>query len=321
MSSAKTLVLPALSQTEMWAWQPLPVRPCERLRHEGGAQPVLFGDRLHHELEEGVLVGGGQRVVEAPVHLELAVGVLVVVLVGAPAERQHVVADLGDHVVAAHHRLLVVAGLRCGVVLVGDRLAVGRDQEELGLDAGLHAHAVGRRFGDQPLQRGARRLRDRLVLHDAVGGDPGDLRLPRQLDDRGRVGNGQHVGMRRRQVEPGREAGEAGAVLLHVGDRLRRHQLGALPAEQVGVGDHEIFDAVLLRECGEIVPHRLLPHGGFSVRSRFSPVSSWCRPAARRPWRRPRSSARTRSSGSRLWTWFLPQARAIVCASSVITLR
>jgi hypothetical protein len=29
----------------------------------------------------------------------------------------------------------------------------------------------------------------------------------------------------------------------------------------------------------------------------------------------------TRSSGSRLWTWLLPQARAMVCASSVITLR
>jgi hypothetical protein len=48
---------------------------------------------------------------KVPVHLELAVGVLVVVLVRAPAEFQHVVADLGDHVVAAHQCLLVVAGL------------------------------------------------------------------------------------------------------------------------------------------------------------------------------------------------------------------
>ena len=43
---------------------------------------MLFGDRLDHELEEAVLVGGLQRVVVIPVHLELAVGVLVVVLVG-----------------------------------------------------------------------------------------------------------------------------------------------------------------------------------------------------------------------------------------------
>jgi hypothetical protein len=47
---------------------------------------MLLGHRLDHELEEAVLVGGGERVVELPVHLELAVGVLVVVLVRAPAE-------------------------------------------------------------------------------------------------------------------------------------------------------------------------------------------------------------------------------------------
>ena len=62
----------------------------EGLWHEGGAEPVLLGDGLHHELEEGMPVGGDQRVVEVPVHLELAVGVLVVVLIGGPAERQHV---------------------------------------------------------------------------------------------------------------------------------------------------------------------------------------------------------------------------------------
>jgi hypothetical protein len=74
----------------------------EGLRHEGGAQAVLLGDGLHHELEEGMFVGGLQRVVIFPVHLELAVRILMVVLVGLPAERQHVIANLGDHVVAAH---------------------------------------------------------------------------------------------------------------------------------------------------------------------------------------------------------------------------
>ena len=119
----------------------------ERLRHEGRAQAVLLGDRLDHELEEGVPVGGAQRVVVVPVHLELAVGVLVVVLVGLPAERDHGVADLGDHVVAAHQRLLVVAGLGLLVGRVGDGAAVGRDQEVLALDAGLELVAFlgGRR--------------------------------------------------------------------------------------------------------------------------------------------------------------------------------
>ena len=38
----------------------------ERLRHEGRAQPVLLGDRLDHELEEGVPVGGAQRACRIP---------------------------------------------------------------------------------------------------------------------------------------------------------------------------------------------------------------------------------------------------------------
>ena len=97
----------------------------ERLGHERRAQAVLLGDRLDHELEERVPVGGDERVVEVPVHLELAVGVLVVVLVRAPAELQHVVADFGDDVVAAHQRLLVVAGLDGVILVVGDGGAVG----------------------------------------------------------------------------------------------------------------------------------------------------------------------------------------------------
>ena len=39
-----------------------------------------------------------------------------------------------------------------GVGIVGDRLAVARDQEELGLDAGLDAQPGLGGFGDQPLQ-------------------------------------------------------------------------------------------------------------------------------------------------------------------------
>ena len=57
----------------------------EGLGHEGGAQAVLLGERLDHVLEEGVPVGGDQGVVVEPVHLELAVGVLVVVLVRRPS--------------------------------------------------------------------------------------------------------------------------------------------------------------------------------------------------------------------------------------------
>ena len=62
------------------------------------------------------------------------------------------------------------------------------------------------------------------------------------------IGHAEQIGMRRRHVEPGGKAGKAGAVLLHVGDRRRRDELGALATEQIGVGDHEVADAALFRE-------------------------------------------------------------------------
>ena len=113
---------------------------------------MLLGDRLHHELEERVAIGGHERVGERPVHLELAVRVLMVVLVGLPAECEHRIADLGDDVVATHQRLLVVAGLLRGILAVRDRRAVRLDQEELGFDAGLDMQALFGRAGDDVLQ-------------------------------------------------------------------------------------------------------------------------------------------------------------------------
>jgi hypothetical protein len=50
-------------------------------------------------------------VIEDPVHFELAIRVLVVVLIRFPTELEHVIADLCDDVIAAHQGLLIVAGL------------------------------------------------------------------------------------------------------------------------------------------------------------------------------------------------------------------
>ena len=152
----------------------------EGLRHEGRAQAVLLGDGLDHELEERVAVGGDQRVVVQPVHLELAIGVLVVVLVRPPAELEHGIADRGDHLVAAHQRRLVVAGLVLGVARVRDRGAVGQDDEVLALDPGLHPVALLGGGRDLALEHDPRRARDLLAGHPQIGGEPGDLGLPGQ---------------------------------------------------------------------------------------------------------------------------------------------
>ena len=96
--------------TETCTWQPLPVRFGNGFGMKVARRPCFSAIDLTMNLKKHA-VGGDQRVVVVPVHLELAVGVLMVVLVGLPAELQHGVADLGDDVVAAHQRLLVVAGL------------------------------------------------------------------------------------------------------------------------------------------------------------------------------------------------------------------
>ena len=109
----------------------------ERLGHEGRAQPVLFRDRFDHVFEERVPIRRFERRVVFPVHLELTVGILMIVLIRLPAERDHAVADFGDDVVAPHQRLLVVAGLGLDVGGVGNRLAVRLDQKIFAFDAGF----------------------------------------------------------------------------------------------------------------------------------------------------------------------------------------
>ena len=228
----------------------------ERLWHEGGAQPVLFSHRLHHEFEKAVLVGGLQHVVILPVHLVLSGRVFVVVLVGLPAQLQHVIANLRDHVILAHHCLLVVARLFGVVIGVGNPVAFGGQQEKLGLDAGLDAQALFGGLVNQTAQDVARCLFDRLFLHHAVGGEPGNFFLPGQLNGGIGIRHRHHVGMGRGQVQPGGKAGKARAVNGHVVDRLSRHQFGALTPEKIGVGNHEILDALVLGPFGEIFCHR-----------------------------------------------------------------
>jgi len=62
---------------------------------------MLPGQLLDHEFEEDVAIGGDQGVIIGPVHLELAVGILVITLIRRPAELQHRIADRPDKVVSA----------------------------------------------------------------------------------------------------------------------------------------------------------------------------------------------------------------------------
>ena len=227
----------------------------EGLGHKGGAQAVVLGDRFDHELEEGLAVGLNQAVAVVPVHLELAIGVLVVVLIRPPAERLHVIADLGDHIVAPHQGGLIVAGFRLGIALIRDCAAVGIDQKELVLRTGHHAVAGLLGLLDLPFEHNTRRGLHRLAVHPEIGGQPSHLRLPGQHDQAVGVGDPEHVRVGRRHVEPGGEAGEARAVLLHVADGGGGHQLGPQDAEEVDEADQKILYALIFCDLGQIRRH------------------------------------------------------------------
>jgi hypothetical protein len=109
----------------------------ERLWHEGCAQPVLPSELLDHEFEEHVAIGRHERVVIGPVHLELAVCVLVIALIRPPAEPEHRVANRPDQLVVTQQRCLVVARLCLSVITVAHCLPVRAQYKKLGLDAGL----------------------------------------------------------------------------------------------------------------------------------------------------------------------------------------
>ena len=206
----------------------------ERLGHEGRSQAMLFGDGADHELEKGVAVGGHQGVGIFPVHLELAIGVLVVVLIRPPAQRTHGVANLGDDVIAAHQGLLVVAGLGGGVIGVGQGRAIGREQHVFGLDPGFQAIAGGLGPRQQVFQHHPGGLRHRRAFDHQIAGHPGNLGTPRQLHHARRVRHAEHVRVGRGHIEISREPGETGAGALHLVNGRGRHQFGALHARQVG---------------------------------------------------------------------------------------
>ena len=223
--------------------------------HECCAVAVLFRDAFGHEFKERMLVCGFHRIVKIPVHLPLAIRVLVVVLVGVPAQFKHVIGDFTDHVQTPHKRLLVITRLGGGIEGVADLVALGGQQEKLCLDAGFDVHAFFGGFGNQAAQHVARRLGDGFAFHDAIGRHPCDCLVPWQDDHGLGVGYGQHVGMRGRQVQPCGKAGKTCTVFLHARDGACRNQLGALAAKQVSERNHEVFDAVFFGELCEVRSH------------------------------------------------------------------
>ena len=236
----------------------------ERLRHERRDHAPLLGERLDHVAEEHRAVAGRQRVGELEVLLELAVGVLVVGGVVAPAERGDVARHHGHEVEVARQAAHVVTGLVERVERIGqlDRPVVAHANEEV-LELGADHELVAQRARalQLPAQDRARVVGPLLALDVDVAGHARHLGPPRQRRERPHVGDGRKVWI----VGPladlaGGETGKSGAVLHQAVEVRGGHELGvrlAVHVHELGeqeldvVGVDVLANVVERLRCGE----------------------------------------------------------------------
>ena len=157
----------------------------ERLRHERGELAALLRHDVDHVAEEDRAVAGDEHVVVLEVRLELAVRVLVVVRVVAPAEPVHVARERREELVVAVQRLRVVAGLVGGIErVVDDQPAVARPcargRTRPRGPIFMPVAELGRAL-DGVAQDRARAVRPRLALDRDVAGEAREPVLPRHL--------------------------------------------------------------------------------------------------------------------------------------------
>ena len=218
------------SQSDMWKWQPLPVRCVNgfgmNVASMSPSSRPSAPRAVHHVAEEDRAVAARERVGVGEVLLELAVRVLVVVRVVAPAELVDVARDRRQEVVVAREALEVVAGLLERVERVGepDRAVVRRSTRKYSSSRPiLNSKPLLARRGELAAEDRARVVRPLLAVDGDVAGEAGERRLPghrreaREVGDRGDVGIARHLA-----DLAGGEAGEAGAVGDEVVEIRRR---------------------------------------------------------------------------------------------------
>ena len=156
---------------------------------------MLFSNRFCHKFKKAMFIRCDHSIVKFPVHLKLAVGIFMVVLIRAPVKIEHVIADFPDHIITAHHRLLIITWLFGSIIGIGNLVAVWGEQKIFSLDTGLDMHTFGGGLVNQTLQHIARCLINTFAFHHTICCHPCNIRLPRQLDDRCRIWNRKHVWM------------------------------------------------------------------------------------------------------------------------------
>ncbi len=205
-------------------------------------------------------VGRDQGIGIGPVDLELAVGILVVGLIGPPAQRFHALQQFGDQRVLPHQRQLVVAGLALLIEAIGDAAPLRIHQEELGFHPGAEVQPLREGPLQLHLQHPSRGGLQPASVRPQIGGHPGHRGLPGQHHQAAGIGQGQHIAVGGAAGQPGREAGESGTGRGQLPHRRGRHEFGALHAEEIAEREQEMVDAVVGGVAGQV------GHGGQDTR-------------------------------------------------------
>ena len=216
---------------------------------------MLFSNRFCHKFKEAVFISCGHGVIKFPVHFKLAIGIFMIILIRTPPKIEHVITNLFDHIIPAHHRLLVIAWLFSCIIWVGNLVSIRRQQKILSLNPSFYMHAFSGSLVNQTLQHIARSLINLFAFHHTIRRDPCDIWLPWQFNNRCRIRHRQHIWMSWRKIQPCRKPGKSSPILLHFGNSLCRHQFCTLSSEQVGERDHKIFDTLFFGIRCEINCH------------------------------------------------------------------
>ena len=198
--------------------------------HEGGPQTLLLGHRTHHPFEKSVAVSRGHGIRVEPVDFKLAIGVFVIVGIGAPTQLLHVADQGGHHVEVVVERSKIVAGLpgRIGGIPWNVLpILLLLEQHELRFHAHMEDVTLLTKAFELASQNRAGTIGPRLSVHVQVAGHPGDGFAPRQYRQGTEIGNAHHVGVLRTLVEvAGGKARESCALLLHLFRVGCGHHLG-----------------------------------------------------------------------------------------------
>ncbi len=249
-------VLPVLEEGEVGVHAAAVDAP-DGLGQEGGVEVVVEGDALHHPLEGGDVVSGGEGVGVLEVNLVLARGHLVVAGLNLKAHGHQGV----DHVPPGLLALIYGSQVKVARLVVGlhggEALGGPEEEEELGLGAGVH---VVKPELLQPLNLALQHIPGVPLKGAAVGvGDVADepghpapggvLHAVRQDDEGVVVGLEEHV----RLLNAG-EALNGGAV---------KHDLPVQGLLKLGLGYLHVLDHA--QDVRDLKPQKLdlFPLQGF----------------------------------------------------------